>query len=51
MKKVLWTSKILSNEDNSGNVIQGLKITQEMLCGNRGFHDEHEPDDKNRDLL
>ena len=43
MKKVLWTCKILRNEDNSGNVIQGLKM-------NLGIY-EHELDDENRDLL
>ena len=43
MKKVLWTCKILRNEDNSGNIIQGLKM-------NLGIY-EHELDDENRDLL
>ena len=43
MKKVLWTCKILRNDDNSGNVIQGLKM-------NLGIY-EHELDDENKDLL
>ena len=43
MKKVLWTCKILRNDDNSGNVIQGLKM-------NLGIY-EHELDDENRALL